>query len=90
MKRNGERGSPYLRPLSRENLLKGLPFRKMEKEEEEMHNLIQLTQVEWKPSFSIIAKTKTHSTLSKAFSMSILRNMKPPFPFLFLKECKSS
>jgi hypothetical protein len=89
MKRKGERGSPYLRPLSRENLLKGLPFRRMEKEEE-MHNLIQLTQVEWKPRFSIIAKMKTHSILSKAFSMSILRNKKPPFPFLFLKECRSS
>jgi hypothetical protein len=43
MKRIGERGSPNLRPLSGKNLLKGLPFRRMEKEEEEMHNLIQLT-----------------------------------------------
>jgi hypothetical protein len=84
MKRKGERGSPYLSPLSGENLPKGLPFRMMEKEDEEMHSLIQLTQVGRKPSFSIIDKMKTHSILSKAFSISILRNMKPYFPLLNL------
>jgi hypothetical protein len=40
MKRKGERGSPCLNPLSREKRPKGLPFRRMEKEEDEMQILI--------------------------------------------------
>jgi hypothetical protein len=40
MNKKGERESPCLRPLLRENKPKGLPLIKMEKEEEEMHNLI--------------------------------------------------
>jgi hypothetical protein len=38
--KKGERGSLYLRPLLGENIPKGLPLRRMEKEGEEMHNLI--------------------------------------------------
>jgi hypothetical protein len=88
--RKGERESPCRRPLLRQNRPKGLPLIRMEKEEEKMHNLIQLIQEGWKPNFFITNKMNSHSILSKAFSMSILRNMKPPFPFLFLKECSSS
>jgi hypothetical protein len=36
MKRKRERGSPYLNPLSGEKSPKGLPFRRMAKEVEEM------------------------------------------------------
>ena len=43
---NGERGSPCLRPLFGENKPKGLPLMRMEKEEDEMHNLIHLIQEE--------------------------------------------
>jgi hypothetical protein len=40
MNRKGERGSPCRRPLLRENRPKGLPLIRMEKVDEEMHNLI--------------------------------------------------
>jgi hypothetical protein len=43
-----ERGSPCLRPLLGENSPKGLPLIRMEKEEDEMYNLIQLIHEEWK------------------------------------------
>jgi hypothetical protein len=46
MNRKGERGSPCLRPLFGENKPKGLALMRMEKEEEEMHNLIQLIHEE--------------------------------------------
>jgi hypothetical protein len=36
MKRKRDRGSPYLNPLSGEKSPKGLPFRRMAKEVEEM------------------------------------------------------
>jgi hypothetical protein len=77
-------------PSFRENILKGLPLIRIEKEEEEMHVSIQLIQVAWNPNFFIIARIKDHSILSKAFFISIFRNIKPPIHFLFLKECRSS
>ena len=81
--RKGEKGSPYLRLLLGENKPKGLPLIRMEKEEEEMHKLIQVIQEEWNPSCFITERIKTHSILSKAFSMSKLRNMKPHSFFCF-------
>ena len=44
--RKGEKGSPCLRPLFGESSPKGLPLMRMEKEEEEMHNLIQFIHEE--------------------------------------------
>jgi hypothetical protein len=44
--RKGKSGSPCLRPIFGENKPKGLPLMRMEKEEDEMHNLIQLNQEE--------------------------------------------
>jgi hypothetical protein len=63
IKRKGERGSPYLRPLLRENKLKGLPLIRMVKEEEEMHNLIQVIQEKWKPNCFITKSKNSHSIL---------------------------
>ena len=77
--RKGERGSPCLRPLLGENKPKGLPLIRMEKEEEEIHNLFQVIQKEWKPNLT--ESKNFHSILSKAFSMSKLRNMKTPALF---------
>jgi hypothetical protein len=45
MKRKGERGSPCLKPLEGEKRPKGLPFRRMEKEGEEMQVWIHYSQV---------------------------------------------
>jgi hypothetical protein len=44
--KKGERVSPCLKPLFGENKPKGLPLMRMEKEEDEMHNLIHLIQDE--------------------------------------------
>ena len=87
--KKGKRGSPCLRPLLGENKPKWLPLIRKEKKEEEMHKLIHLIQTGWKPSFSITTKTKSHSILSKAFSMSMFRNINPHFPILLWKVCKS-
>jgi hypothetical protein len=81
MNKKGERGSPCLRPLVGEKSPKGLPLMRMEKVEEEIQTLIQLIQEEWNPSLLITERMKSHSILSKAFSMCKLRNMKPHFPF---------
>jgi hypothetical protein len=86
IKRKGEIGSPCLKPLDGENKLKGLPFKRIEKEEDEMHDSIQCNQVALNPKCCIMARISFHSILSKAFSISILRNRKPPFPLLSLKE----
>jgi hypothetical protein len=51
IKRKGDRGSPYLNPLPGEKKPKRLPFRRIEKEEEEMQILIQEIQVGLNPSF---------------------------------------
>jgi hypothetical protein len=77
MNKKGDRGSPCLNPLSGAKFPKGLPFKIIEKEVEEMHSLIQESQEELKPSFSMIERIKGHSILSKAFSLSILRNIYP-------------
>jgi hypothetical protein len=90
MKRNGDRESHCLKPPAEEMIPKELPFSKMEKKVEEMQVLIHAIQVEQKLSFSMMTSRNPHSILSKAFSMSIFRNKKPPLPFLLLKECKSS
>jgi hypothetical protein len=90
IKRKWDYGSPCLNPLSEEKKPKGLPFSKMEKEGEEMQVLIREIQIGLNPNFSKIANRKFYSILSKAFSISILRNIKPPFPLLGLKECKGS
>ena len=90
MKRKGKIGSPCLKPLSGEMHPKGLPFNKKEKEAEMMHNLIQFIQIGLKPSLPRIARMKFHSILSKAFSISNLRNIKPYFSLLCLKVCRSS
>jgi hypothetical protein len=58
----------------------------MEKEGVDMQILIQEIQVELNPNFSRIANKKFHSILSKAFSISIFKNMKPPLPLLDLRE----
>jgi hypothetical protein len=86
IKRKGERGSPCLKPLLGENNPKGLPFKRMEKDEEEIQSSIHCSQIAWNPKFFITARIRFHSSLSKAFSISILRNMNPPFPLLSLKE----
>jgi hypothetical protein len=90
IKRKGDYGSPCLNPLSEEKKPKGLPFSKMEKEAKEMQVLIREIQIGLNPNFSKIANRKFYSILSKAFSISILRNIKPHFPLLGLKECKGS
>ena len=90
MKRKGERGSPCLRPLAGEIKPNGLPLMRMEKEEEEMHASIQPIQTPLNPSFFMMASRKGHSIWSNAFSMSILRNIKPFLPLLFLKVWISS
>ena len=81
--RKGDRGSPCLRPLLEENKPKGLPLIRMEKEEEEMHNLIQVIQEERKPNCFITERINSYFILSKSFFMSKLRNMKPPSFFCF-------
>ena len=75
---------------SREIIPNGLPLMRMEKEEEEIHDSIQPIQVSLNPNFFMMANKNCHSILSKSFSMSILRNIKPPLPFIFLKVCMSS
>jgi hypothetical protein len=59
---------------------KGLPFIRMEKEGEVMQIHTQFVQVGWNPNLAIMARRNSHSILSKAFSMSILRAMRPPLP----------
>lgn len=88
--KKGERGSPCLKLLVGENFPKGLPFSKMEKEVEEIQMQIHFILVAWKPNFSIMAKRKFHSISSKVFTISVLRDIKPPLPFLFLKEWNNS
>ena len=78
--KKGDRGSPCLRPFLGDNKPKGLPLIRMEKEEEDMHNLIQVIQEEWKPNYFITKRINSHSILSKTISISKLRNMKP-LPF---------
>jgi hypothetical protein len=46
MKRKGDKGSPCFRPLEGKSLPYGLPFRRIEKEAEEMQILTQLIQEE--------------------------------------------
>jgi hypothetical protein len=75
IKRKGDKGSPCLNPLPGEIKPKGLPFRRMEKDGVKMQILIQEIQMELNPSFSKIAKRKLHPILSKAFSISIFRNI---------------
>jgi hypothetical protein len=88
IKRKGERGSPCLKPLFGVNKPKGLLLIKIEKEEEDMHNLIQFIQIGWKPSLSMMARRNSHSILSKAFFMSILINIKLPLPFFVFERVK--
>ena len=90
MKRKWERGSPCLNPLPGEKRPKGLLFKRIEKEVDVIHILIHESQVGVNPSFSKIARRKLYSILSKAFSMSIFMNIKPPLPLLGLKACRSS
>jgi hypothetical protein len=68
---------------------KGLLFRRIENEVEEMKILIQEIQIGLNPNFSKIAKRKLHSILSKAFSISIFMNIKLHLPLLDLKVCRS-
>lgn len=56
MKRKGDRGSPWLKPLEGENKSNGLPLIRMENEEEELQTCIQLIHIELKPSFFIMAR----------------------------------
>jgi hypothetical protein len=58
----------------------------LKKKAEDMQILIQAIKIELNPSFSKMAKRKDHSILSKAFSISIFRNIKPPLPLLDLKS----
>jgi hypothetical protein len=90
IKRKGKRGSPYPNPLPGEKNKKGLLFSRIEKDVEEVQILIQESQIGPNPSFSKIAKRKLHSILSKAFSMFIFMNIKPPLPLLDLKVCRIS
>jgi hypothetical protein len=60
---------------------KGLPLMRMEKVEEEIQTPIQLIQEEWNPSLLITERMKSHSILSKAFSVSKLRKHEATFPF---------
>jgi hypothetical protein len=62
----------------------------MEKEVEVMQVLTQAMQMELNPSYFKMARIKGHSILSKAFSISILRNMNPHLPLLDLKVWRSS
>jgi hypothetical protein len=77
-------------PLPREKKPKGLPFKRIENEVDEIQILIYESQIGLKPSFSKMAIRKLHSILSKAFSMSIFMNIKPVLPCLDLKVCSSS
>jgi hypothetical protein len=90
IKRKGDKGSPYLNPLPGEIKPKRLPFRRIEKDGVEMQVRIQETQIELNPSLVKIARRKLHSILSKAFSISIFRNINPNFPLLDLKVCNIS
>jgi hypothetical protein len=90
IKRKGERGFPCLNPLPGKKKPKGLTFKKIEQEVEEIQILIQDSQRGLKPSFSKMAIRNLHFILSKAFSMSIFMNIYPPFTLLDLKVCRSS
>jgi hypothetical protein len=79
--KKGERGSPYLKPLAGENKPKGLPLIKIEKEEEVIQDSIHPIQVTSYPNIFRIASRKDQSILSKAFSISIFRNIKLIFLF---------
>jgi hypothetical protein len=62
----------------------------MEKEADVMQVLTQSIHIELNPSYFKIASIKGHSILSKAFSISFLRNINPYLPLLDLKEWRSS
>lgn len=71
-KKEGDNGSPCLRPLVALNFPLCLPLMMMEKLVEEMQPLIQCLHLEAKPFNFNNSSRKSLSTLSKVFSMSNL------------------
>ena len=62
--KNGERGSPYLRPLCDWKNPYGEPFMSIEKEVVEMHSEIQFIHLSSNPKFLKTLRIKGHSSLS--------------------------
>jgi hypothetical protein len=84
MKRNGERGSPYLIPLEGEKGCEGTPLTRIEKKAVEVRFTIQVTHLESKPKDSSIARIYSQLILSKALERSNLRSI--PGVLVFCKE----
>ena len=75
--KKGERGSPWRRPLEDLTLPKGLPFIRKENVGVDIHWLTQFIHVGLKPWRRRTLSKKDHSIVSKAFSVSILRAIRP-------------
>ena len=85
--KKGERGSPWQRSLEDLKFPKGLPFIRKEKDGMDMHWLTQLIHIELKPWRQRTLSKKDHSIVSKAFSVSILRAIRPTNPLFLFSLC---
>lgn len=85
-----DNGSPWQSPHEDVKVPIGLPFSRMENEEVEIQECIQLMNIAGKPSRDNTWSIGCHSILSKAFSVSTLIAMKPPLPFFCLIVWKAS
>jgi hypothetical protein len=73
----GDRGSPCLIPLDGEKFSRRSPFTKMERDEDEMQDIISSIQEEGKLKNWRVWRIKDHSRRSYTFSRSIFRAMVP-------------
>lgn len=87
MNRNGEKGSPCLRPLSIGIWPKMPPLSSNSTDAEEMQFKINLTNLSEKPKSVRMLERTTQSTLWYAFCMSTLIPTIPFKPLLCLIEC---
>ena len=85
--KKGEKGSPWQRPLEDLKFPKGLPFIKEENDGVDMHWLTQLIHTKLKPWRRRTLSKKDHSSVSKAFSVFILRAIRPTNPLFFFSLC---
>ena len=82
-KRNGEMGSPCLKPLVGVMWPWGLPFNLIEYVTEITHCIMKVIHLESKSIFCIISQRHPHSILSKVLLMSSFKTISPILPLLF-------
>ena len=82
----GDSESPCLIPLEGAKGESFSPLKSKEVEEEEMQLIINLIVFGGNPKQVSTLRMKHHSSLSYAFSKSILTTVKPSFPLRLFKE----